>query len=108
MTTALLFGLSVGGALAQTAPTTPAGDLVGKSTTAVGYVVGGGSTKVDFKATTAVPKAAGEAKVEARQGLTNIEVKVEGLPQPTTLGTEFLTYVLWVVVGGANGQCGQI
>jgi outer membrane protein OmpA-like peptidoglycan-associated protein len=98
--------MSVGGALAQTTPTTPAGNLVGKSTTAVGYVVGGGSTKVDLKATAAVPKAGGEVKVEARQGVTNIEVKVEGLPQPTTLGTEFLTYVLWVV--SAEGRTGNV
>ena len=43
------------------------------------------------------PKASGEAKVEAKTGGTSIELKVISMPQPTTLGAEFLTYVLWTV-----------
>jgi outer membrane protein OmpA-like peptidoglycan-associated protein len=63
----------------------------------VGYEVGGGSTKVIFLGTTAAPQANGEAKVEAKTGGTEIELKVKGMPQPTTLGAEFLTYVLWTI-----------
>jgi hypothetical protein len=37
-----------------------------------------------IQATGAVPQADGEAKVEARPGITNIEVKVKGLVQPTS------------------------
>jgi hypothetical protein len=33
----------------------------------------------------------------AKTGGTSIELKVTALPQPTTLGAEFLTYVLWTI-----------
>jgi outer membrane protein OmpA-like peptidoglycan-associated protein len=59
--------------------------------------VGGGATKVIFLGTGAAAQASGEAKVEAKTGGTSIELKVTSMPQPTTLGAEFLTYVLWTV-----------
>jgi outer membrane protein OmpA-like peptidoglycan-associated protein len=71
--------------------------LISKSTTAVGYQVGGGSTRVDLKPTGTVGQAQGEAKVEAKKGVTDIEAKVKGLVPPSKLGSELLTYVLWVV-----------
>src|SRR5262249_43834708 len=43
------------------------------------------------------PQATGEAKIEAKRGVTNIEAEVAGLIDPGKLGAEFLTYVLWVV-----------
>jgi outer membrane protein OmpA-like peptidoglycan-associated protein len=109
MSAVLLLWVSAGSVWAQAPPGTPEASLVGKSTKAIGYVVGGGSTKVDLKATGVVPQASGEAKVEAKQGITNIEVKVKGLVQPTKLGTEFLTYVLWVVTAeGRTGNSGEL
>jgi outer membrane protein OmpA-like peptidoglycan-associated protein len=57
----------------------------------------------------AAPNASGEAKVDAKKGVTNIEVKVKGMPQPTTLGAEFLTYVLWIVTpDGSTTNLGEI
>ncbi|MGH9593301.1 MAG: OmpA family protein, partial [Bryobacteraceae bacterium] len=50
-----------------------------------------------LKGLDAMPQANGEAKVEAKTGITAIEVQAKGLAQPATLGTEFLTYVLWSV-----------
>ena len=82
---------------AQNKKEIPAADVVKKSIKAVGYEVGGGSTKVVFLGTSAAPLASGEAKVEAKKGGTSIELKVTGMPQPTSLGAEFLTYVLWTV-----------
>jgi outer membrane protein OmpA-like peptidoglycan-associated protein len=84
--------LMAGGAGAQTAPA--AGSV--RSTTAIGYPIGQ-STKVDLAGSESARQATGEAKVEAKQGITNIEVKVQGMPQPSALGTELLTYVVWVV-----------
>ena len=55
----LLLWVSAGSVWAQAPPSTPAADLVCKSTKAIGYVVGGGSTKVDLKATGVVPQASG-------------------------------------------------
>jgi len=69
--------------------------LVKKPITAIGYRVGGGGTKVNLVGTQLMPQANGEAKVEARPGVTSIEAKVKGLSRPEQLGNQFLTYVLW-------------
>jgi len=82
---------------AQNKKEIPDADVIRKSIKSVGYEVGGGATKVIFLGTSAVPQASGEAKVEAKTGGTNIKLKVTSMPQPTTLGAEFLTYVLWTV-----------
>jgi outer membrane protein OmpA-like peptidoglycan-associated protein len=75
----------------------PAADTISRSIKAVGYIVGGGATKVIFTGTSVAPQASGEAKVEVKKGPTSVEVKVKDMPQAGTLGTEFLTYVLWVI-----------
>jgi outer membrane protein OmpA-like peptidoglycan-associated protein len=97
---AVVFATSL--ANAQNKKEVPAADVVSKSIKAVGYEVGGGATKVDFLGTSAAPQANGEVKVEAKTGGTSIELKVTALPQPTTLGAEFLTYVLWTVTPDGN------
>lgn len=91
----LLF--AAGAALPQQSKTVPDADVISRSIKAVGYTVGGGATKVIFNGTTAAPNASGEAKVEAKKSGTDIELKVKGMPQPTSLGPEFLTYVLWTI-----------
>jgi outer membrane protein OmpA-like peptidoglycan-associated protein len=94
---------------AQVKPQVPESDIVRKSIKSVGYEVGGGSAKVVFVATPAAANASGEAKVDAKKGATAIEVKVKGMPQPTTLGAEFLTYVLWIVTpDGSTTNLGEI
>jgi outer membrane protein OmpA-like peptidoglycan-associated protein len=94
---------------AQNKKEVPAADVISKSIKAIGYELGGGSTKVIFVGTSAASQANGEAKVEAKKAGTNIEVKVKGMPQPTTLGTEFLTYVLWTVTpDGTTTNLGEI
>jgi outer membrane protein OmpA-like peptidoglycan-associated protein len=104
-----VFCLSVVIAEAQSQQSAPASSLISKSTKAVGYQVGGGSTKVDLKGTKLMPQANGGAKVEAQEGITNIEVDIKGLEQPSKLGTEFLTYVLWVVSpDGRTSNIGEI
>jgi outer membrane protein OmpA-like peptidoglycan-associated protein len=107
---ALVFAVSCAGCvLAQGKPQIPDSDVVQKSIKAVGYEVGGGSTRVVFVGTPAAPNASGEAKVDAKKGSTAIEVKVQGMPQPPTLGAEFLTYVLWSVTpDGATTSLGEI
>ena len=89
--------LTAGTVVAQSEPETPASSVTTKTVKAVGYRVGGGGTKVDLKGSTLMPQANGEAEVEAKAGVTKIEVSVQGLAQPSTLGTEFMTYVLWAV-----------
>ena len=95
--------------LAQVQQDVPESNLISKSVKAVGYRVGGGSTKVDLKGTELMSLASGEAKVDARQGKTNIEVAVKNLEPPSKFGAEFLTYVLWVVTpDGRSGNTGEI
>jgi outer membrane protein OmpA-like peptidoglycan-associated protein len=96
-------------AMAQGKHEVPESAVVKKSIKAVGYEVGGGSTKVVFVGAPAAPNASGEAKVEAKKSGTRIELKVQGLPQSTALGSEFLTYVLWAVTpDGSTTNLGEI
>ncbi|HXY06724.1 MAG TPA: OmpA family protein [Terriglobales bacterium] len=84
-------------------------NTVRKSIKAIGYEVGSGSTKVMLVGTPAAPSASGEAKVDAKKSGTDIEVKVKEMPQPTTLGAEFLTYVLWIVTPeGSTTNLGEV
>jgi outer membrane protein OmpA-like peptidoglycan-associated protein len=101
--------LSTGIAATQSQQRAPASSIVSKSTKAIGYQVGGGSTKIDLKGTSLMPQASGEAKVEAKKGITQIEAMIMGLGQPSALGTEFLTYVLWVVSpDGRTSNIGEL
>lgn len=85
------------GAAGQTQQEEPASNVVSKSVKAIGFQVGGGSTKVDMRGTDQMPSADGGAKIEAKKGLTTIQVSLTGITDPTKFGTEFLTYVLWAV-----------
>ena len=102
--------LTVSFAYAQTQqPEVPAADVIKKSIKAVGYPIGGGATKVVFVGTSFAPQAQGEAKVEAKKGPTSIEVKLSGMPQPTSIGAEFLTYVLWAITpDGRTNNMGEV
>jgi outer membrane protein OmpA-like peptidoglycan-associated protein len=101
--------LTVAVSRAQTQQPEPASNVINGTVAAIGYPVGGGSTKVDMTGTTAAPQASGEAKVDAKTAGTTIELKVNGMPQPTTLGAEFLTFVLWAVTpDGGTTNLGEI
>jgi hypothetical protein len=89
----------------------PASALITQSATAIRYEVGGGSTKVDLKGTELMPDGGGQARVEikAKAGATSVDVEVKDLKPPSTLGSEFLTYVLWAVTPeGRTGNMGEI
>ena len=94
---------------AQTQQPEPAANVISGTVAAIGYPVGGGSIKVDMVGTSAASQASGEAKVEAKTGGTTVELKVSNMPQPTSIGAEFLTYVLWTVTpDGTTANLGQI
>lgn len=94
---------------AQNQKQVPAADVTSRSIKAVGYEVGGGGTKINFLGTTAAPQVSGEAKVNAKKSGTDIDLKVKSLPQPTQLGAEFLTYVLWSITpDGSTTNLGEI
>jgi outer membrane protein OmpA-like peptidoglycan-associated protein len=96
-------------AAAQTQQPEPASNVISGTVAAIGYPVGGGGITVDMVGTTVAPQASGEAKAEAKTGGTTIDLRVTGMPQPTTIGAEFLTYVLWTVTpDGTTTNLGQI
>jgi len=87
----------------------PVAAQIDNSAIAVGYIVNGGETKIALKETNVLPKAKGEAKVDAKSDVTRIEAKVENLAQPGRISTEFLTYVLWAVTpDGRTNNLGEI
>jgi len=105
---ALLF-VSAGYVAAQSTTSPPPASAATKASMAVAYPVEKGDTKVDLKATTVIPDAKGEAKVEAKQAITEIEVKVEKLYPPGKIGTQFLTYVLWAIApDGRTSNLGEV
>ncbi len=95
--------------MAQTQQSEPAANVISGTVAAIGYPVGGGGTRVNMVGTPAASQASGEAKVDAKAGGTGIALKVAGMPQPTVLGAEFLTYVLWTVTpDGTTTNLGEI
>ena len=90
-------GLSGIAALPSQGQSLPPSSVTGRSITAIGYRVGGGSTNVDLKNTGLIEEVNGKAKVEAKSAVTTVEAEIEKLMPPTRLGAEFLTYVLWAV-----------
>jgi outer membrane protein OmpA-like peptidoglycan-associated protein len=87
----------------------PSANVISGTVAAIGYTIGGGSTMITMVGTPASPQSSGEAKVAAKLGGTAIELQVSGMPQPTALGAEFLTYVLWTVTpDGTSTNLGEV
>jgi outer membrane protein OmpA-like peptidoglycan-associated protein len=76
---------------------------------AVNYRSRSGATKIDFRGTTLMPKARGEAKVESKQGYIEVEVEFDDLQPANKQGSEYLTYVLWAITPeGRTANLGEI
>ena len=71
--------------------------VVQRALRAVNFQRHGGPTKVDLKGTILLPKGDGEARVEVKNGYTEIDANFRKLDAPTQFGNEFLTYVLWAI-----------
>ena len=72
-------------------------NVVSRNVQAVNYEHRSGASKLDFAGTNLMPSANGEAKVNSRRGSIEIDAEFADLREPTTFGTEYLTYVLWAV-----------
>ena len=100
--------LSVG-AFAQSGPqesiaVTPAGSAptyvvseTSRTVEAVDYQHRGGASDVDLAGTALLPSANGKAKVRSKRGTMEVEADFGDLQNPTTFGTEYLTYVMWAI-----------
>ena len=71
--------------------------VINRSVQAVNYRHRSGATDVDFAGTTLLPTANGNAKVRSKRGTLEVEAEFGNLQNPTTFGTEYLTYVLWAI-----------
>jgi outer membrane protein OmpA-like peptidoglycan-associated protein len=71
--------------------------VISRSVQAVNYRHRSGSTDVDFAGTTLLPSADGKAEVRSKRGTMEVEAKFGNLQNPTTFGSEYLTYVLWAI-----------
>jgi outer membrane protein OmpA-like peptidoglycan-associated protein len=67
-----------------------------RTTEAVGYR-DRTSTKIDFQGTSLMPRAIGEARVDARDGRVAIKAELKDLSPATSIGSAYLTYVLWAI-----------
>ena len=93
----------------QKAPYTIRVDVVGRTTKAINYLHRSGSTTIGFRGTALQPGARGEAKVESKQGYTEIEVEFDDMIPPTRYGREYLTYVMWAVTPqGRSKNLGEV
>ena len=70
---------------------------ISRSVQAVNYQHRSGASEVDFAGTALLPSADGKAKVRSKRGTLEVEAEFGNLQNPTTFGTEYLTYVLWAI-----------
>jgi outer membrane protein OmpA-like peptidoglycan-associated protein len=72
-------------------------DVTSRTVSAVNYHNREGSTHIDFRGTTLMPAARGEARVTANTGATRISLNFDHLSNPAQFGPEYLTFVLWAI-----------
>jgi hypothetical protein len=71
--------------------------VISRSVQAVNYQHSNGATKVDFAGTALLPSADGKATVRSKRGTMEVKAEFGNLQNPTTFGSEYLTYVLWAI-----------
>jgi outer membrane protein OmpA-like peptidoglycan-associated protein len=64
---------------------------------AVNYRNRGGSATIEFKGTSLMPAVEGHAKVDSKSGRLAINAELTHLQPATSLGGQYLTYVLWAI-----------
>jgi outer membrane protein OmpA-like peptidoglycan-associated protein len=57
----------------------------------------GPTISVKFQGTSRLPDASGEAKVERKKGMTEIEIELDEMKPAAGFGGDYNTYVLWIV-----------
>lgn len=71
--------------------------VINRSVEAVNYQHRSGATRLDFAGTSLLPLADGDAKVRSKRGTMEVEAEFGNLQNPTSFGSEYLTYVLWAI-----------
>jgi len=71
--------------------------VISRTVRAVNYRHRGGASEVGFAGTALMPSAEGNAKVRTKRGTMEVEAEFGNLTNPTTFGSEYLTYVMWAI-----------
>ena len=71
--------------------------VVGRTTKAINYRHRSGDTKVDFRGTSLLPNALGDADVQSKQGTIKVAARFKHMPPASGFGPEYMTYVLWAI-----------
>ncbi len=109
ISTLICLASSVSMCSAQSQKPEPAINVISGTISAFGYALGSGTAKVAMAGTNNAAQASGEAFIDAKGKGTKLDIFVNNLPQPTALGPEFLTYVLWTVTpDGTTTNLGEI
>lgn len=72
-------------------------NVVSRSVNVINYNHRQGSTPLDLAGTALAPRASGRVRVDSKTGATKVDIAAEKLPPPMSLGSEFLTYVVWAI-----------
>jgi outer membrane protein OmpA-like peptidoglycan-associated protein len=103
--------LACGALSAQTPASVPVYrvSVTARTIKAISYQHRSGATKIDFAGTSLMPDAHGQAKVESKKGYIEVEVEFRSIPDATSFGAEYLTYVLWAVTpDGRTSNLGEV
>lgn len=106
LSSALLLTFAVAPSLAQTIEVRTTQVVIAKrATLAIRYPETDG-TAVDMVGTAILPRARGKAEVKRKEGRTRINLELENVENPQSLGAYYTTYVLWAVA--PEGQADNI
>lgn len=72
-------------------------NVYARTARAVNYRNRGGSTTVEFQGTDLMPSISGHAKVDGKAGRLVIDADLDHMRPATTVGPQYLTYVLWAI-----------
>ncbi len=121
--TATLFTLALGAAFAQVpnptsqSPVANAGQtmpmfrvtVVSRTTTAINYHHRTGTTPINFRGTSLMPTARGQADVSSQMGSTKINAYLNKMTPANQYGPEYMTFVMWAITPeGRPANLGEV
>jgi hypothetical protein len=71
--------------------------VVARTIKAINYRHRSGATKVDFRGTSLMPQAIGDADVQSKEGAIKVGVTFRHMQSANSFGPEYMTYVLWAI-----------
>jgi outer membrane protein OmpA-like peptidoglycan-associated protein len=71
--------------------------VVARTIKAINYRHRSGSTKVEFRGTSLMPEARGNAEIASKQGTIDVDSEFKHIKPASTYGPEYLTFVLWAI-----------